>query len=486
MSKTKNTSKTKRAKQSSEFDASGKLLVNQAIKVIKPICAGLDVHKDIVVATICEFKNRKSMIPNFYQDSFSTFNCDLVDLSNWIKEHGCTEVYMESTGKYSTPIYNVLEKEGLNPHIVNPKYTRSIKGRKNDKKDSKWIAELACYDLLVDSYIPESEIRELRDLSRRRIRLSQDAADEKRRIQNIMTVSNLKLDAVFSKGLCKSSIQILELLIEKGDQATDEEILALVHPKVKKKELIPKAVDGRMLTGNTMDLLTSALDHLEYLTLAEEDLIEKMANICQKYEVYVSLLKTIPGISDVSAMSIIAETGVDMSQFLDKDHFISWCGLSPASNSSAGKNKSTRIGKGGKYLKPILVQCAASAVYRSKDPYFSGKFNSIKARRGANKALIAIARKMMVSAYYMFQTGEVFQPKDYKETTRPKEEKLTLRYQTEAGQTVYEAKAKASLDLLEENLPDLGSEEDKKIQDLLKQIRETMAQKFQPTSHKDP
>lgn len=472
----------KGVKPEPEFDDSGKMLASQAVRVVKPVCAGLDVHKDLVVATICKF-GEKSMIPEFIQKSFNTFNADLVELGRWLKSEDCLQVYMESTGKYSTPVYNVLEKEGLSPHIVNPKYTRAIKGRKDDKKDSKWIAELACYDLLVDSYIPAPEIRELRSLSRRRIKLSQEAADEKRRIQNILTEANIKLDAVFSDTTGASALKVLDLIVIKGDQVTDEEILSVIHKGVKKRHLAPEALNGMMLTGPALDRLSSALDHLEYLVLAQENLINKMADISQKYSVFIELLKTIPGIGDLSAMSIIAETGTDMDQFLDVNHFISWLGLSPASNSSAGKNKSVKIGKGGKYLKPILVQGAWSAVFKAKDPYFASKYHSIAARRGGKRALIAIARKMMISMYYMFRTGEVFHPDDHEKQVDPESTKITVQVDHKPDETEFDTRTRAGLELIKSNFQNLGTDNDQRIEELLKQMEEALAQKASDPNH---
>lgn len=452
--------------------------LDQAIRVVKTSCAGLDVHKNVILATVCIFKNRKTMIPQFHQEQFTTFNDDLNRLAEWIKSYNCTDVYMESTGKYSTPVYNVLAKNGLHPYIVNPKYTRAIKGKKNDKKDSKWIAELACYDLLVESYIPEEKIRALRKISRRRTKLVQEAADEKRRIQNAMTESNMKLDFVFTDTAGISCLKVLELVLDKGEEATDQEILDCVNRKVKKRDQVPAAVKGLDITDDLHYIFRSALEHLAYLDNAIDSCEQKMAEICSDYQAFVDLLVTIPGINEISAMSIIAEIGVDMNQFQDVNHFTSWCGLVPGSNESAGKKKTSKISKGGKYLKPILVNCVWAAVFRSKNPYFVKFYNRIAARKPAKKALIATARKMITCIYYMFLNGEIFDPNQHSpaDSTKSSHEKLTIDVAPLEGETKTEREVRVGQELIKRNLENMSENQKKELLELLMSDSADLAQ----------
>lgn len=395
-----------------------------AVRNRKPVCVGLDVHRNNVWACVTfkdPAKGKDGLV--FVTKKFDSNHSDLASMCEWIYttlpdlEDRAIDVYMESTGKYSTPVFDVCEEMGLKPHIVNPKHVRTIAGQKTDQKDCAWIAELGANGLLRESYIPVRELRESRRLSRSRTKLVQERGDTIRRIRNILTEANIRMDLVFSGIEGESARSVIEYLL-----TTEEPDLEEVKKRIRKscrimrfsthkerkekEEELRKAFAGAKFSSVQKFELENAYERVDRLTAQIQRYEQMMTEILEPFKSYLDLLDSIPGISGLSAMQILSETGTDMGQFKNEKHFISWCGLCPQSNQSNNKHKSVKIGKGGYYLKPVLIQCALNAV---KHPYFKGKYEAIAARRGKKRALIAIARKMMVLAYHMFQTGEYFQ-----------------------------------------------------------------------------
>ena len=389
------------------------------MKVVRKICCGADIHKDLIVATIAT--TNQEGITEYLQTSFCTQNYDLFNFKSWLKEHNCFEVAMESTGKYWIPIFNVLEDE-IKISLVHPKYTKSIKGKKTDKKDSKWIADLFKYDLVKSSFIPPKEIRQIRDLCRYRIKLIGMRTSERNRYQNCMTMSNIGLASILSDSFGKSSKAIMnEVLTSKS--ITEDRIKQLLKKSAKKKsEEVFNSLKDCIIESDQRLKMKVITEHMEHLDKHIEDIETEIIKRCVPYSVHIENMVRITGISYMSAMTILGEIGADMEVFESDKQLISWAGLAPANNESAYKKKSVRISKAGAYLKPLLVQCALSAI-KSIDPYFRNKYNNIKKRRGHKKAIIAIARKLLVAIYHMIETGEIFNPSDYEETTNPKPSK---------------------------------------------------------------
>lgn len=404
----------------------------------KSICVGLDVHKNnehCCVAGIRKGTNGKSEL-KFYSKKFGSSRTELSNMCRWIREiardkfgldpenlEQPIDVYMESTGKYSTPVYNVCEELGMNPHVLNPKHVRTISGQKTDQKDACWIAQLGFNGLLRASYIPSRIIRDAKSISRARTKIVQNRADDERRIRNILTEANVRIDLIFSGVTTESARNVIFYLMS-TDEPKLEEVKKLIRKscnimkykdeaerKQKEEELL-KAFDGAKFSSSQKDAIRMAYARIDEYSDQIRDYEIIMAELLEPFKRELDLLETIPGISHLSAMQIICETGPDMSPFENEKRFISWCGLCPASNQSNNKHKSVKIGKGGYYLKPVLIQCALNAV---KHPYYKKKYESISARRGKKRALIAIARKMMVAAYHMIISGEKFRPTDQAE-----------------------------------------------------------------------
>jgi transposase len=346
------------------------------LKIVYPICCGMDVHKSFLVA--CIASTNECGVTTYKSRRFSTFTKDLRLCADWLSANNYKDVCMESTGKYWVPIYNILEAS-CKIVLAHPKYVKAIRGKKTDKKDAKWIADIFKHDLVSGSFIPPADIRQLRDLVRYRWKLNNFIVGEKNRAQNCLTVSNYKLDDVFSDVFGKAATQITSYLLEhlneplsdvsnfrtKGMKATDAEIR--------------DAADGNIC-----------------------------AEQAEKYTSQLSLVMSVPGIQTFSAISVIAEIGVDMSVFPSSKHLCSWAGLTPQNNESAGKKKTTRISRAGAYIKPLLVQCALCAIRAKRNPEIRNRYLSIKKRRGHKKAIIAIARMLLTAIYNILKKNEPY------------------------------------------------------------------------------
>ena len=389
------------------------------MKLKYSICCGLDVHKNVIVATIVNTDS--SGISEYIQKSFSTINSDIQKFHDWLIENNCYYVCMESTGKYWIPIFNYLEND-INVCLTHPKYVKAIKGKKTDKKDSKWIADLYKFDLVRCSFIPPKDFRQLREIARYRFKLVCMKSSEKNRVQNCMTVSNIGIASILSDPFCKTATQIISYLLENTSETiNDKAVRKLIKKRATaKSDEIIEAIKGYNIETDQAKKLELARAHLEYLdNMITQTEVELYVRIQPYYE-YVKLVSTIVGITELSATIILAEIGVNMDVFEDAKHLCSWCGLSPANNESANKKKSVRIAKAGAYLKPLMVQCALAATKSKKEPYFAIKYNQIRKRRGHKKAIIAIARMMMVCIYHIVSEKKSFCPSDYEELMNPK------------------------------------------------------------------
>lgn len=386
------------------------------MKLVYPICCGVDVHKKSLVATIVS--TDKEGISTYQQRTFSTINSDIERFRYWLLENNCYHVCMESTGKYWIPIFNVLESD-IHVILTHPKYVTAIKGKKTDKKDSKWIADLFKFDMVRNSFIPPKDIRALREIARYRFKLVCMKASEKNRIQNCMTVSNIGIANVLSDPFGVTATQVISYLLS-TNSPNEEVCRKLIKGQAKKKaDQIIESIQGFKIESDQALKMTLAREHLDYLEQMIFNTEVELFIRISPYMPMVKLIAELPGITELSATLILAEIGADMSVFEDANHMASWAGLTPANNESAGKKKSVRISHAGQYIKPLLVQCALAAIMSKKEPYFSIKYEKLKKRRGHKKAIIAIARMMLVCIYHMLSNGETFNPCDYDELMNP-------------------------------------------------------------------
>ena len=391
------------------------------MQVIYQKACGVDVHKSFIVAVICD---SSSIEPKYIRKRFSTYQNSLIQFRDWLISNDCHNVCMESTGKYYIPVYNALENHISNVVVANPKWVRAIKGKKDDKKDAKWIADLFKLGIVRSSFIPSKDIRVLRELTRYNYKLVCMTSSEKNRYQNALTVGNCKVDLVFSDVFGKSASSIINLILS-NDSYSDEDILSKVYRNCQTpKEDILEAVYGTNLNSIQKSRIKIVEEHMEYLETLKDKMNVLIEQMVEPYQDYIDLLCTIPGVSRKSAITIISEIGTDMSQFSNHHRLSKWSGLSPSQNESAGKKKSVRISKAGVYLKPCLVEVAHAAVKSKDNPYYAIKFDKIRKRRGKKRAYIAIARKILVAIYHMLSTGEVFNPTDLADVETPVEQRI--------------------------------------------------------------
>lgn len=377
------------------------------LKIVYPICCGMDVHKNFVVACVATTDDKG--VTTYKKKRFSTFTSDLRRCATWLSENNCTDVCMESTGKYWIPIYNILEAT-CQVVLAHPKYVKAIRGKKTDEKDAKWIADIFKHGLVSGSFIPPADIRQLRDLMRYRWKLTHYTVGEKNRAQNCLTVSNIKLDDVFSDVFGKTASAITSRLLENNEHF---DVTPYLNKRIKTPvEKIQAAVDGEICTEQA-EKLRIIRSHMDSLELCKANLESLILSTAQKFLPQLELVMTVPGIQAYSAIGIISEIGVDMSVFPSSKHLCSWAGLTPQNNESAGKKKTTRISRAGAYIKPLLVQCALTVCKSNKHPEIKNRYLSLKKRRGHKKAIIAIARMLLTAIYNILKKNEPYNPELY-------------------------------------------------------------------------
>lgn len=395
-----------------------------ALKIVHKICCGIDVHKTFVMACIAatDFKG----ITNYKQHRFSTYTKGLKELLQWLLDNNCKDVCMESTGKYWIPVFNVLE-ESCSLVLAHPKYVKAIRGKKTDKKDAKWIADLFKHDLVAGSFMPPADIRQMRDLMRYRYKLTCFMSSEKNRLQNCLTVSNIQIGNIVSDTFGKSAQKIINTILE-NPLDTSFDIEPLVHGSMKGK--IPElklAVDGYIAPPQA-GKLKIIKQHFKDLETRKEELEELILALAMPYQQEINLILTAPSFNNIfSAITIISEIGVNMEAFPSAKHLCSWAGLTPTNNESAGKKKSVRISKAGCYIKPLLVQCANSVVKSEKHPEIRNRYLRLKKRRGHKKAIVAIARMLLTAIYSMLKNKEAYNAEFYKKSDIiPVEREITV------------------------------------------------------------
>lgn len=380
------------------------------MKVVYPICCGVDVHKNFLVGTIISTTN--GVQPNYQKKRFSTYNSDLHRFASWLHANNCLDVCMESTGKYWVPVFNILEKQDIRVTIANPKWVKAVKGNKDDTKDSKWIGDLFRLGLVPGSFIPSKDIRILREFTRYRYKLISMKSSEKNRFQNAFTVCNVALDSVVSDMFGKSATAITDYLISE-DSFDPKYCVSLLQRSLKKKsDSVLESIEGYSITDEQKLRIRIVRSHLDYITDAIAQVDSAIDTMVSEFENTISLLRTIPGVDRNSAITVISEIGNDMSQFGSSKRLCCWAGLTPGNNESAGKKKSVCITRAGVYLKPALVQVAHAAVQATDNSYYRLKYEQISKRRGKKRAIIAIARMILTAIFQMLTTGEVWNPTD--------------------------------------------------------------------------
>jgi transposase len=375
-----------------------------AAPVVRERCAGLDVHRSeiVVCATFPLGGGRLKKVWN----EFATMAAGLAQLAAWLEELGVTYVGMEATGVYWTPVYAALERAGcFDITVVNPHHAKALRKRKTDMKDAEWLAYLVRHDQVNKSFVPAKPFRDLRDLTRYRRNLVEAQASERRRLIKLLEAADIKLAGVMSDVFGVSGRAILRALIAGGESPAEMAKLARGHLRKKRPQLIDAL--SVELDAHRRQMLAMQLARVE-ATEADIVIIDRqIGEHLAPYKDHVALLITVPGIDRVVAAIIIAEVGVDLSAFPTVQHFAAWIGVCPGNNESAGRSKPTGARRGNPYLTTALCNAAVAAV-RRRGTFFRATYYRLKARRGGGRAALAIAHKLAIAIYHMFNRGTPF------------------------------------------------------------------------------
>lgn len=372
------------------------------MQVIHPVCAGLDVHKDTVVACVRRVDPRGRAGEQVR--TFATTTSGLLALGDWLCQCGVSHAAMESTGVYWKPVWHLLEGR-LELMLVNAAHIKQVPGRKTDVKDCAWIAQLLQHGLLRPSLVPPRPQQELRDLTRQRSQLVGEQGRVAQRIQKVLEDANIKLGSVATDVLGVSGRLMLRSLI--AGEADPAKLAELARGRMRtKRPALEGALLGRV-TPHHRFLLRLHLDHSEHLDGLIGQLSERIETCLAPFAEVRGLLETIPGVGPRVAEVILAEVGAEVTPFPTAAHLASWAGLCPGNNESAGKTRSGRMRKGSVWLRAALIQ-AAWAASRTKDTYLAGHFHRIAARRGRKRAAAAVAHTILVTVYHIVGRREPY------------------------------------------------------------------------------
>lgn len=377
---------------------------NPIISVVHPICCGLDVHKDVISA--CLLITDENGPEQFEVREFNTLTVNLLDLRNWLMEHDCPIVAMESTGVYWQPVYNVLEKY-LQVVLVNARHVKNVPGRKTDIADSKWLAGLLRHGLLKGSFIPPTQVRDWRDLTRLRTKMQQNINSHKLRTHKLFESANIKLGSLLSDLFGVTGRRLMDLLASGVSEITLADVEQCTQGRVKSlPEELLQSLQG-FFRDHHRYILKKLLRIIAFLEKELEDINQRLQELRQESNPIILRLKAIPGVSDVAATVLISELGPTLDAFPTSASLASWCGLCPGNNQSAGKRKRGRSPVRKHPLRALMVQVAWAAV-KKKGSYYKDKFFRLAARRGPKKAIVAIAHRLIKAAYHVIKDDVEF------------------------------------------------------------------------------
>ena len=372
------------------------------MEALYPHCAGLDVHKETVVACVRHMEGQVRTAVK----TFSSTTRGLMDLSAWLSEEAVTDVAMEATGVYWKPVWHILSDGEFHLVLANAAHVKNVPGRKTDVNDATWLADLMAHGLIRASFVPDEPTEQMRNLLRTRKQFVRERTSQVQRIQKTLEDANIKLESVISDVVGVSGRRMIEALIR--GQSEPQELAALADGRIRATGAqLEAALRGRVKAHHRF-LLRLHLDHLDAVDAAIARIDKEVDGQIEPFRTAVERLSSIPGVSSLSAEVIVSEVGLDMSRFPTVGHFISWAGLCPKNDQSAGKRRSTRMRKGAPWLKTILIQCAWAAT-RVKGCYLQAQYLRLRSRRGAKKAAGAVAASILTAAYHMLRDGTSYQ-----------------------------------------------------------------------------
>lgn len=396
------------------------------MEVIHQCVAGLDVHKDSVVACmriVSEGKTEREC------RTFDTTTAGLESLRDWLTSWECQLAAMEATGVYWMPVWKILDEGAFTLIVVNAQHIKAVPGRKTDMNDAMWIADLAAFGLIRGSFVPDEEFHELRTLMRTRKQLVREQTRHVQRIQKTLTEANIRLDSVISDIMGVNGRRMIEAMIAGVRDPRKLAALGDRRLKATPKELYD-ALHGRLTEHHRFLLKLHMAQHdaqESAIRVIDAEVAKRVARLDKEakaaetpFSRRIELLVSIPGVSQLSATTILSEIGCDMSRFSTAGHLVAWSGLCPGQNESAGKRKRSRLRKGAPWLKTMLVQCAWAAK-RKKDSYYRAQFFRLQARRGPQKAICAVAASILTAIYHILKDGVPHEDLgvDYFDTRKP-------------------------------------------------------------------
>jgi transposase len=374
------------------------------MQVLHPCCCGMDVHKKQVTACVLVLDTAGDQQVDIRE--FGTVTRELLRLCDWLRKAGVEKIAMESTGAYWRPVWNILEASGFSQMLVNARDMKAVPGRKTDAGDAEWIADLLQHGLLKASFVPSTDLRRLRDLTRMRAKLTEDHTRVVNRLQAVLEDANIKLASVVTDVAGISARAMLSALLD--GECDAERLASLARGRMRPK--IPQlllALEGHF-TDHHRFMVQSLLRQMDFLA-QERAVLE--AQIEQHLEndrrEAVALWQTIPGVDHVTACVFAAEIGVRPEQFPDAHHLASWVGMCPGNNESAGKRKSGKTRHGNLWLRAALCR-AAWAASHTKHTYLAALFRRLAKRRGRKRAIFAVGHAILVIAYQMLKTKQTY------------------------------------------------------------------------------
>lgn len=391
-------------------------------------CCGLDVHKETIVACLLKGPLEAGLKPRSELREFGAQLKDLLALRQWLEENGCHFVAMESTGIYWQPVYAVLEtafSDEMHLLVVNARHMKNVPGKKTDMRDAEWIATLLRAGLLKGSFVPERDIRDLRQFTRYRKALIRDITSQKNRIEKLLQASGFSLSSFLSDIFGSSGMAILDQVVQVGFITEPSLEICLKGRARHKAGQILSSLNGT-LSAPQRKLLRMELAHLQDLQDNLVEVEEEIRTNFTQLEGPRHLLDSIPGIDSTAAYAILAEIGAKLDAFPTAQHICAWAGLAPGNHESAGKKKRQRVTHGNNYLKTILCE-VAWVITAHKKMYLSGWYWRLKQRTGAKRAIVALARKLLVIIYAMLKSKSAYEEQKFLQRKEHAEQKRVSR-----------------------------------------------------------
>jgi transposase len=400
------------------------------MKAVVERCAGIDVGKEVL--NVCVLTGPADQDPQAELREFLTFNAELDKLRKWLLETGCTQAVMESTGSYWKPVYAALEDSGVGVILANGEDVKARRGHKTDWNDCQFLANLLRHGLVRASFIPPRAIRDLRDLTRRRRQLIGDSVSERNRVQKVLEEANVKLGSVLSDVFGVSGQLMLEKLLAGEPDLAVIADLARCQARAKIPEIL-RSLEGHRLRDHHRTMLRFSLEHLAFLEKKIIEIDGLVLELVKKegYQKPFELLHSIPGVQEISAAALLAETGADMSVFPTQAQLSSWIGVCPGNRISAGKNKSGAICRGNRWARTALVECAWAAT-KTKKCHLKERFRKLSVK-GRKTALIAVAHSLAVIIHKTLTTGTPYQEPNQPDMDERKRQRLIRHYTRRLG-----------------------------------------------------